>query len=347
MDDKIKFGYNDISIVPAKISYINHRSEVNPYYANNKLPIFTAPMSSIITSDNIDNYSKINVVIPRSFPLKNRIEWFLPLGYFTSFSISETEDLIRNKSIYKDPINICIDVANGHMKNLYDLVRAFKYFYPNSKIMTGNIANPETLKMAIESGVDYIRIGIGSGSGCITSSNTAIHYPMASLIRDCFKYLSDYKWVIGKTNLKIIADGGIRNYSDVVKALALGADYVMIGGLFAECMDSNKDLYIQSNGDYVKANDEDLQKEDTQLYHKFYGMASKEGMNDLHLKKHTAEGICKYIPIKYNSIAQWSENMADYLRSAMSYCNVKTLDKFINRPQWILLSNNAQNAINK
>lgn len=347
MDDKIKYGYNDVSIVPAKVSKISHRSEVNPYYDNNKLPIFTAPMSSIITSDNINKYSKINVVIPRNFPLQDKIYW-LSLGYFASFSISETENLIRDEVIHKDSkVNICIDVANGHMKSLYDLVRAFKYFYPNSKIMTGNIANPETLKTAIESEVDYIRIGIGSGSGCITSSNTAIHYPMASLVKDCFKYLSDYKWVIGKTNLKIIADGGIRNYSDVVKALALGADYVMIGGLFAECMDSNKDLYIQSNGDYVKANDEDLQKEDIQLYHKFYGMASKEGMNDLHLKKHTAEGICKYIPIKYDSIDQWSENMADYLRSAMSYCNVKTLDRFINRPQCILLSNNAQNAINK
>ena len=347
MDNKIKFGYNDVSIVPAKISYINHRSEVNPYYDNNKLPIFTAPMSSIITLDNINKYSKINVVIPRSFSLKNRIEYFLPLEYFTSFSISETEDLIRNKLVYKNSINICIDVANGHMKNLYDLIRAFKYFYPNSKIMTGNIANPETLKMAIESGVDYIRIGIGSGSGCITSSNTAIHYPMASLVKDCFKYLSDYKWTIRKTNLKIIADGGIRNYNDVIKALALGADYVMIGGLFAECMDSNKNLYIQSNGNYVKANDEDLQKEDIQLYHKFYGMASKEGMNDLHLRKHTAEGICKYIPIKYDSIDQWSENMADYLRSAMSYCNVKILQDFIGTPRVTLISNNAKNAINK
>ena len=338
----MKYGYNDISIVPAKISYINHRSEVNPYYDNNKLPIFTAPMSSIIMLDNINKYSKINVVIPRSFSLKNRIECFLPLEYFTSFSISETEDLIRNKLVYKNPINICIDVANGHMKNLYDLIGAFKYFYPNSKIMTGNIANPETLKMAIKSGVDYIRIGIGSGAGCITSSNTAIHYPMVSLINDCYKYKKQWN-----LNIKLIADGGIRNYNDVIKALALGADYVMIGGLFAECMDSNKDLYIQSNRNYVKANDEDLQKEDTQLYHKFYGMASKEGMNDLHLKKHTAEGICKYIPIKYDSIDQWSENMADYLRSARSYCNVKALQNFIGTPRVTIISNNAKNAINK
>lgn len=340
--EKYTYGYNDISIVPSDISNISHRGEVNPYYSNNKLPIFTAPMSSIITPKSINKYSKINVVIPRSFSLEDRMCW-LSLGYFVSFSLSEVENIIKTKPIYKNSkINICIDVANGHMKALYDTVKTFKYFYPNSKIMTGNIANEYTLIDAENAGVDYIRLGIGSGAGCITSSNTGIHYPMASLVDKCFrrKCASYYK-------IKLIADGGIRNYSDVIKALALGADYVMIGGLFAECLDSNKDLYIQSNGHYIKANREDLQRLDIQLYHKFYGMASKEGMKDLHLKKHTAEGICRYIPIKYNSISQWSTNMADYLRSAMSYCNAKTLDEFIGKQQCILLSNNAQNAINK
>lgn len=347
----IYYSYNDISIVPAAITRVAHRNQCNPFVgegANSSLPIFTAPMSSIVNLQNVDIYKKNKIipVLPRNISLSLRLK-YLDKGYWIALSLKETEELSLDKLKDNQEYKICIDVANGHMKNLYDLVRVFKYFYPNSKIMTGNIANPETLKMAIESGVDYIRIGIGSGSGCITSSNTAIHYPMASLVKDCYKYLNDYKWTAGKTNLKIIADGGIRNYSDVVKALALGADYVMIGGLFAECVDSNKDLYIKSNGCYVKANDEDLQKEDIQLYHKFYGMASKEGMNDLHLKKHTAEGICKYIPIKYNSIDQWSENMVDYLRSSMSYCNAKTLDRFIGRQQCILLSNNAQNAINK
>lgn len=346
-DLKMKYGYNDISIVPARISCINHRSEVNPYYSNNnKLPIFTAPMSSIITQKSIDNYSKINIVIPRSFSLEHRIQ--LSYIIFCSFSMSEIEDIIKKLPWNQcSKVYICIDVANGHMEKLYDLVRAFKYFYPNSVVMTGNIANPETLKMVIESGVNYIRVGIGSGLGCITSSNTAIHYPMASLVKECSMYLDDYKWNVKRTNLKIIADGGIRNYNDVIKALALGADYVMIGGLFAKCMNSNEDLYIKSDGNYVRANKEDLQKSDIQLYHKFYGMASKEGMNDLHLEKHTAEGICKYIPIKYDSINQWSKNMADYLRSAMSYCNAKTLDEFIGKQKYILLSDNAQNAINK
>lgn len=347
----IYYSYNDISIVPAAITRVAHRNQCNPFVGegtNSSLPIFTAPMSSIVNLQNVDIYKKNKIIpiLPRNISLSLRLK-YLDKGYWIALSLKETEELSLDKLKDNQEYKICIDVANGHMQKLYDLVHSIHISKPNIKIMAGNIANPETLKMAIESGVDYIRIGIGSGSGCITSSNTAIHYPMASLVKDCYKYLNYYKWTVGKTNLKIIADGGIRNYSDVVKALALGADYVMIGGLFAECVDSNKDLYIQSNRCYVKANGEDLQKKDIQLYHKFYGMASKESMNDLHLKKHTAEGICKYIPIKYDSIEQWSENMADYLRSAMSYCNAKTLDIFIGSQQYILLSNNAQNAINK
>ena len=300
-------------------------------------------MSSIVNLQNVDIYKKNKIIpiLPRNISLSLRLK-YLDKGYWIALSLKETEELSLDKLKDNQEYKICIDIANGHMQKLYDLVHSIHISKPNIKIMAGNIANPTTLHIAANAGVDYIRLGIGSGAGCITSSNTAIHYPMASLINDCYRYKK--QWDL---NIKLIADGGIRNYDDVIKALALGADYVMIGGLFAECVDSNKDLYIQSNGCYVKANDEDLQKEDIQLYHKFYGMASKEGMNDLHLKKHTAEGICKYISIKYDSIEQWSKNMADYLRSAMSYCNAKTLDRFISRQQYILLSNNAQNAINK
>ena len=342
----IYYSYNDISIVPATITRVAHRNQCNPFVgegANSSLPIFTAPMSSIVNLQNVDIYKKNKIIpiLPRNISLSLRLK-YLDKGYWIALSLKETEELSLDKLKDNQEYKICIDIANGHMQKLYDLVHSIHISKPNIKIMAGNIANPTTLHIAANAGVDYIRLGIGSGAGCITSSNTAIHYPMASLINDCYRYKK--QWDL---NIKLIADGGIRNYSDVVKALALGADYVMIGGLFAECVGSNKDLYIQSNGCYVKANDEDLQKEDIQLYHKFYGMASKEGMNDLHLKKHTAEGICKYIPIKYDSIEQWSENMADYLRSAMSYCNAKTLDRFIGIQQCILLSNNAQNAINK
>ena len=338
----MKYGYNDVSIVPAKISYINHRSEVNPYYAYHKLPIFAAPMSSIYIKNSADFWiNGISNIVPRSVDIKDRLSPKLH-GIWRAFSLSEIEKyFIKNKQddfMYR----ICIDIANGHLNHLYEVVKKLKSLYPRCKIMTGNIANPETLLIADNAGVDYIRLGIGSGSGCITSSNTAIHYPMASLINDCYRYKKQWN-----LKIKLIADGGIRNYDDVIKALALGADYVMIGGLFAECKDTNPDYYIKSNGVYCKANKEDLQNPDIQLYHKFYGMASKQGMKDLHLNKHTAEGITRYIPIKYNNLHQWASNMKDYLRSAMSYCNVNRLQDFIGTPKVTIISNNAKNAINK
>ena len=342
LDLEMKYGYNDVSIVPAIISYINHRSDVNPCQDYGMLPIFAAPMSSIyIKNDTTFWLNDIYNIVPRSVDIKDRLSNKLQ-GIWRAFSLSEIEKyFIKNKQddfIYR----ICIDIANGHLNHLYEVVKKVRSLYPRCKIMTGNIANPETLHIAANAGVDYIRLGIGSGSGCITSSNTAIHYPMASLINDRYRYKKQWN-----LKIKLIADGGIRNYDDVIKALALGADYVMIGGLFAECKDTNSNYYIKSNGVYCKANEEDLQNLDIQLYHKFYGMASKQGMKDLHLNKHTAEGITRYIPIKYDSLHQWASNMKDYLRSAMSYCNVKRLQDFIGTPKVTIISNNAKNAINK
>lgn len=342
LDLEMKYGYNDVSIVPAKISYVNHRSDIIPLYGYCMLPIFTAPMSSIYIKNNISFLmNDIYDIVPRSVDIKDRLSTKL-FGMWRAFSLSEIEKyFIENRQDYFT-YKICIDIANGHLNHLYEVVKKLKSLYPRCKIMTGNIANPETLLIADNAGVDYIRLGIGSGSGCITSSNTAIHYPMASLINDCYRYKKQWN-----LKIKLIADGGIRNYDDVIKALALGADYVMIGGLFAECKDTNPNYYIKSNGVYCKANEEDLQNPDIQLYHKFYGMASKQGMKDLHLNKHTAEGITRYIPIKYDSLHQWASNMKDYLRSAMSYCNVKRLQDFIGTPKVTIISNNAKNAINK
>lgn len=342
LDLEMKYGYNDVSIVPAKISYVNHRSDIIPLYGYCMLPIFTAPMSSIYIKNNISFLmNDIYDIVPRSVDIKDRLSTKL-FGMWRAFSLSEIEKyFIENRQDYFT-YKICIDIANGHLNHLYEVVKKLKSLYPRCEIMTGNIANPETLLIADNAGVDYIRLGIGSGSGCITSSNTAIHYPMVSLINDCYRYKKQWN-----LKIKLIADGGIRNYDDVIKALALGADYVMIGGLFAECKDTNPNYYIKSNGVYCKANEEDLQNPDIQLYHKFYGMASKQGMKDLHLNKHTAEGITRYIPIKYDSLHQWASNMKDYLRSAMSYCNVKRLQDFIGTPKVTIISNNAKNAINK
>ena len=357
----IYYSYNDISIVPAAITRVAHRNQCNPFVgegANSSLPIFTAPMSSIVNLNNIDTYVKnhITPIIPRNIPFEERLN-LCKLGYWIAMSLDEFKNLDSSKIDKDFPCKICIDIANGHMASLYNAIKGVKKKFPSIIIMTGNIANPMTLHTAANAGVDYIRLGIGAGAGCITSSNTGIHYPMVSLINDCYSYKKQWN-----LNIKLIADGGIRNYNDVIKALALGADYVMIGSVFASCMESNKQIWIDAepygeegytapdpdNGLIMRLKDDWKHGTNiTPLFHEFHGMASKQGQRDITgTKFHTAEGISKFIEIT-TTIPQWSENMADYLRSAMSYCDSLTLDEFRNKAKIIIISNNTYNSVNK
>ena len=221
----MKYSYNDIMIVPATISYISSRSQCNPYTMYNYLPIFTAPMASVVSEDNytIFNDNKIYPIIPRNIPFVYRLE-LINKGIWCAFSLMEADALYEYE--LNDNSKILIDIANGHMKKLYDVAKKLKLKCKTYQIMVGNIANPDTYLYISENYyeyVDYIRVGIGGGNGCITSSNTGIHYPIASLIQECKKI----KDAVGGP--KIVADGGIRNYSDIIKALVLGADYVMVG----------------------------------------------------------------------------------------------------------------------
>ena len=254
------YSYNDLTIIPSIISDINSRSECNPFLddINNLLPIFTAPMASVVNEDNLDVFIKngITPIIPRNIDIERR-KYLINKQRWVALSLKEFEDLfITNAQDRQCDSNthyfICVDIANGHMKSLYLTCRAAKtladkYGYILT-IMTGNIANAETYKWISEFTykdkndkthcvIDFIRVGIGGGSGCITTSNTSIHYPQASLINECYNFKKNNMNYVYELP-KIVADGGVRNYDHVIKALALGADYVMIGSVFAQCMES-------------------------------------------------------------------------------------------------------------
>lgn len=206
---------------------------------------------------------------------------------------------------------------------------------------------------------------------CITTSNVSAHYPQASLIDEC-KIIKDY-YNENKYNKNynrkipaIVADGGIRNYDHVIKALALGADYVMIGSLFAQCIESAGDKYDlssiifnsklwKSNTLRINNNDEwfghmylsNAEKYIGELNVKFFGMASADGQKSISGQKtKTAEGITKYLPVKY-ILSGWVNNMISYLRSAMSYCDCKTLEEFIGKQELIPNSISEIQAVNK
>ena len=349
LTNKIGYSYNDITIVPNEISTVSSRSECN-CFDNGMLPIFTAPMASVVSDKNFESFyiNQITPIIPRNISLEIRKK-IMKCKHWVALSLKEFEDLFIENA--KDRINennapyyICVDIANGHMNSLYEkckeakkLSRQYKY---GLILMTGNIANAKTYEWIIKFNdtnnikvIDYIRVGIGGGSGCITTSNVSIHYPQASLIDECYKIKRYWKNYTSKDIVpKIVADGGIRNYDHVIKALALGADYVMIGSLFAQCEESAGEKIKDENGNKLV---------------KFFGMASADGQKSINGKKtKTAEGITKYLPMKF-TLTGWTENMISYLRSAMSYCDCKKLEDFIGTPELIINSISEIQAVNK
>lgn len=155
---------------------------------------------------------------------------------------------------------------------------------------------------------------------CTTSANSSIHYPMVSLLQK----IDDYKRSVeNRINLagnsfksvpKIVADGGFSNFDQIIKALAIGADYVMLGKIFAMSEEACGEIVekLTTNG----------------KFRKYYGMSTKKAQVEISGEAtKTAEGIETLVPIKY-TLTGWSDNFISYLRSAMSYCNSRTLNEF-------------------
>lgn len=342
---KPKFDFNDIVIVPERISRINSRSEVNILDENGMLPLFAAPMDTVVDNSNYQKYLKlgVNVCLPRGYVSIND-------NLFQSLSLQEFEMFVEDYEIdsYKfEKLNILVDVANGHMLKLYTLCEKFVAMRtnPNHKLMIGNIANPKTFKDYALLGIDYVRVGIGGGSGCLTSANTGVHYPMASLIEDCYE-IKERKGF--KT--KIVADGGMKKFDDIIKALVLGADYVMVGGLFNKTLESCGENYLfnsikinQDTTEFLWVNYPSLRKF---MSKSFRGMSTKDVQRKWNRKVlRTSEGISKRNKIEY-TLNGWVDNFSDYLKSTMSYTNSYDLGE-LRDSTYTFITEQALNRFNK
>lgn len=355
-----KLSYDDVSIIPERLSSISSRSECDPYDENYMLPIFAAPMDTVVCKENINEFldNKINVVVPRTIELNERIKIAYDRNCFFAVSIKEAEKIADQLEGYptddlvlmyaRRHYKICVDIANGHMERLLRVCRRLKSQTEcEITLMTGNIANPETYIDYEEAGVDYIRVGIGGGSACLTASNTGIYAPYFSLLKDIYEIRQRMG---GKA--KIIADGNIKAYRDIQKALVY-ADYVMIGGLFNKAIESAGKTtygkrYWNINGNKIFRPITTLftygkeiprkkfpkvmkQIKDGKLvvWKQYRGMSTKgaQAAIDKNAKLKTAEGKVFYQKVEYD-LKGWTENETDYLRSAMSYTNSRKLDEY-------------------
>lgn len=387
--NKVKLGYDDISIVPERVTNIRHRKECSYFTDSMRLPFFTAPMDNVVDEETSKNFTNvgINVVLPRTIPFEKRLNILFDNTQinslrFIAFSLTEIQQIFVDdldvdscKIIYDirrsllpttfnigKSVNVCIDIANGHMFELLDTINKIKQtYYDRVVIMSGNIANPNTYKDYEKVGCDFVRCSIGSGSRCTTSSNVAVHYGCFSLIKEIWEIKQQ---INGKC--KIIADGGIKGYGDIQKAL-LYADYVMIGGLFNKAIDSagsptygkfywnffgekiiNPFKTLFYYGRKVKKSDYEkvlklIKNGKVDVWKEYYGMSTKIAQSKLNpdgiLK--TGEGKVEKQKVEY-SIAQWIDNELDFLRSAMSYTNSKTLEEYKNS-NWVKLTYKSYN----
>jgi IMP dehydrogenase/GMP reductase len=341
------FDFDDILIEPAVFSKIKSRSEIYPRTYYGSLPLMTAPMDTVVNGDNYKVF-KDNGILPVLPRIPNPDDEWISTEIFLSYSLQDFEKIFLQNNV-KVPVGerlkVLIDVANGHMENLYYLAKEGKKKYGQSMcLMVGNVANPKTFQEYCGIGVDMVRIGIGNGGGCLTTVQTGVGYPMASLIQECHEIK-----VYGGCTTDIVADGGFKKFSDVIKALALGADYIMLGSILNKCLESAGETSKENYEivDQYSKETKDMFMAEIPLYKNFRGMSTKEvqklwGKEDLT----TSEGVIRRNPVEY-TIEGWVRNFEDYLRSAMSYTGKKKLHDFIGGVNFNKISLNSLKRFSK
>lgn len=342
---EMKFDFNDISLIPAKLSGIKSRGEINILDGNGKLPIFVSPMDTVVDDENYKKFLELGmyVCIPRKNP--NDVNDLYEDECFISYGLDEIETMVANNQTL--PKRVLIDVANAHSIRVYEISKRIKELY-DIELMVGNIANPETYLEYAKIGVDYIRCGIGAGQACTTSANSSIHYPMASLIHEISQIRINE--LNGKKSPKIIADGGFKNFDDIIKAIGIGADGVMLGSIINKSIESCGDNFVNDDNIYTKISKEEALTQfntGVDIYKSYRGMSTKAvqkkwGKSELR----TSEGISKYNKVEY-SIAGWLDNFKDYLKSCMSYQGVYNIKDFIGNADFIYITQNSYNRFKK
>lgn len=353
------FDFDDILIEPELHTSIRSRKKVDIFDEKQMFPLFTAPMDTVIDHSNYKVFqeNKIYGIIPRMSSGYHKDYYSTDYRTWYSYGLDDFKEIFLDNHINLKPGEksyALIDIANGHMDIVRDMVLEAKEKYGRSLVlMVGNCANPLTFLSLAQAGADFVRMGIGNGAGCLTTVQTGVGYPMASLIHETAKIQKERN-----ITTKIVADGGFKKYADVIKALALGADYVMLGSMFNKALESCGETY-ESNRKYDSwtepggkvdqySIDVLLQFEaGRKFFKKFRGMSTKEvqkslGKTDLK----TSEGISKMQPVEY-TISGWCENFRDYLRSAMSYTDCLTVGEFIGKVRFNHISKNSLDRFNK
>ena len=307
-------AFEDVLLKP-RYSSIKSRTEINLSSVFNdrhslSLPIIAAPMDTVSESPMAAamDQSGAMAVIHRYNSIDEQCRHIqsLPASATVGAAIGVSGDYMeRATELYRSGCRFyCVDIAHGHhilMREALGNLR--EAFGSEVTIMAGNVATLQGFNDLADWGADAVRVGIGGGSICSTRIQTGHGVPTLQSVINCSS--SD-------RNAKLVADGGIRTSGDIVKALAAGADFVMLGSLLAGTSEAPGRLIKQGDGSMRKV---------------YRGMASKEAQIDWRGHTASVEGVTSSVPLK-GPVAGILRDLERGIRSGLSYSGARNLSEF-------------------
>ena len=324
---EVAITYDDVCLVP-QFSKVHSRNDVNLSggLLRLKTPLISSNMDSVTESlMAIKMHEQGGLGIIHRFmdfeKLKQEVDTFytaIPNAFkHLALSVGVGENSYKILDYMLEVANIiCIDIAHGHSQRVLDLIKAIRDKTSSHFIIAGNVATPEGTEALAKAGANIIKIGIGPGSMCTTRVITGHGIPQLSVIDKCSRVADEY-------GVETIADGGIRNSGDIAKALAAGADYVMLGSLLAGTDESpGKVIFV-----------------DEQPYKEYRGMASFNAQKAINKEesKIVPEGASKLKKCK-GPMEDIIFQLSGGLRSALSYSGSHNLEEFRQKAQFVRIT---------
>lgn len=318
------FTFDDVLLVPAYNHFESRRlvSTTVTDKANKltlELPIISSNMDTVTESDMANFMASKGGMgaLHRFMSIEDNIKQFKasPATTFVSIGCSDAE-LERAQALRDAGANyFCIDVAHGHAKYVGKMLKQLRSLLKDACIMAGNVATYAGADYLASCGADIIKAGIGGGSVCSTRIKTGYGIPMLTCIQDC-----------ARIDRSIVADGGLRSAGDIVKALAFGADFVMIGGMLAGTAPTPGKVISNSQGKKVK---------------QYRGMASLEAQEDFMGGMHewkTAEGVATEVLYREDH-QNILNDLIGGLRSGLTYAGAETISALQRKLDYVIVTN--------
>ena len=346
ISEDIKLDFDDVLLVPqrsphASRSNVKINRKFKFFHSETEwegVPIMAANMDTVGTfsmANILSNHDMITC-IHKHYPFNTLLNNFQECNIqncWISIGMQSSDQLKLEKLVDKFQIvpNICIDIANGYTEKFVSFCASIREKYGYKPIiMAGNVCTPEmTQELILHGKVDIVKIGIGPGSVCTTRLKTGVGYPQLSAIIECSHVAHGLKSDDKRLGL-ICADGGCKHPADVCKAFAGGADFVMIGGMFAGCEECEGDWEYDKYGEKTTLS--------------FYGMSSEDAQNKYNggLSKYkTSEGRTETIICK-GSAKNVIQEINGGLASCCAYLGANSLKELpkcaraikVNRPHY-------------